>query len=202
MAGAGEPWPVAEVMRRGLAGIASDGAWRYSNIGYAFAGAILAAETGMALGRALQALVLEPAGAVSAGLADTRGDLKDVSGVAAGYHPGWVYHRLLVGELGDAARVLDALLRGRIIGEAALAELRCARALPEFRTALWDEPAYGLGVMAPRLADGRRLIGHTGDGPGSQIAVYACECDGRSLAVAAFSDEGEEAERLAVDALG
>lgn len=197
-----EPWPASEVVRRGLANVADDGQWRYSNIGYALAGKVLSEATGAALEEALRTLVLSPAGALTASLATTRSDLDGIAGVVAGYHPGWVYHGLIVGDLNDAAQVIHALLAGRVIGSDALKQLRQFTPLPQFRTRLWREPAYGLGVMMPMLENGSRIVGHTGEGPGSTIAVYGLETTNGPMAAAAFSDNaGIEAEQAALDAL-
>jgi len=197
-----EPWPASEVVRRGLADVAEPGRWRYSNIGYALAGMTLGEATGTGLEEALRTLVLSPAGAVTASLATRRSDLDGVAGVVAGYHPGWVYHGLVVGDLRDAARVIHGLLAGRVLGPGSLKQLRQFTPLPQFRTRLWVEPAYGLGVMAPMLESGDRVIGHTGEGPGSAIAVYGLETTDGPVAVAAFSDgDGGDVEQAAVDAL-
>jgi CubicO group peptidase (beta-lactamase class C family) len=179
VAGGQEPWIVEELLR--LAGGArlifepGDG-WAYSNIGYLKVGQIVASVAGEPLDAAVRRLVLIPAGAASARFAFTREDLRDVKmGDAAGYHPGWVYHGLLVGQLLDAARVLHRLLVGDLLGGAMLAEMRDARVLPQWRSPIWLEPAYGLGLMTPAVPGGRRVLGHSGEGPGSTIAVYGVE---------------------------
>jgi hypothetical protein len=47
------------------------------------------------------------------------------------------------------------------------------RALPEHRSALHPDPAYGLGLMLHAQRPQSHPLGHSGAGPGSQIAVYA-----------------------------
>ena len=44
--------------------------------------------------------------------------------------------------------------------------------LPAYAEPPWADPAYGLGLMVPATAAGMRVYGHSGEGPGSQIAVY------------------------------
>jgi len=174
-----DPWIVEDLLQRaGAARLTfppGDG-WAYSNIGYLKVGQIVASAAGEPLDAAVRRLVLIPAGAASARFAFTREHLRDVKmGDAGGYHPGWVYHGLLVGPLLDAASVLHRLLGGDLLGAAMMAEMRNARVLPQFRSPIWLEPAYGLGLMTPAVPGGGRVLGHSGEGPGSAIAVYGVE---------------------------
>jgi hypothetical protein len=66
--------------------------------------------------------------------------------------------------------------------------MRDGHALPQFRSEAHPDPAYGLGLMMP----GGDLAGHTGDGPGSQIAVYAA--GGRTAAAWTASSDTPQAE--------
>ena len=54
------------------------------------------------------------------GLRQTQADLAGVGMGVKSYHPGWVYHGLLVAPVIDAARVLQNLLAGRLLGAAEL----------------------------------------------------------------------------------
>jgi len=169
--------------------------WAYSNIGYLILRERLEAVTGLRLGEALSRLVLTPLG-VSATLAETPDDLDGVTGVQPGYHPDWVYHGLLVGTLADAARLLDGVLAGRLFPVARVAEM--ARSHP-VGSAIpgrpWTALGYGLGVMTPDVG-ARRVVGHTGGGPNSAIAVYAFE--GRIGAAFTTGDDAGAVERAAV----
>ncbi|MDP3635157.1 serine hydrolase [Phenylobacterium sp.] len=202
VAAGGEPWPSSAVIERGIASASPPGDWAYSNIGYAIAGALLTQATGRGLGELLSLYVFGPAGAVSARLAETPGDLAEVRGITRGYHPAWVYHGLVIGELRDAARVIRALQGGDLVSSPSLQGMLDLTDLPQFRTALWHEPSYGAGVMAPRLANGQRLVGHTGGGPTSAIAVYAAETRAGVAAAAVFSDSGGDVEQRVSALLG
>ena len=114
-----DPWPVPELLDRldadRLRYPAGEG-WDYSNIGYLFVARLIEATADAELGEALQRLVLKPLGIEGARVARTRADLETVTmGSAEGYHPGWVYHGLLVGPVEDAALLLDRLLGGDLL---------------------------------------------------------------------------------------
>ncbi len=170
------PWSTEELFERARADhllFAPGEGWAYSNIGYLKVGQLITSVTGEALDVSVRGLVLCPAGANDARLASTPHDLADVRmGSRGGYHPGWVYHGLIVGPLLDAARVLRSLLAGDLLSAAVLTEMCRARPLPQYRAPPWMEPGYGLGLMTPVVPGGRRVFGHTGEGPGSTIAIY------------------------------
>jgi CubicO group peptidase (beta-lactamase class C family) len=78
--------------------------WGYSNVGYLFVRRLIEAATGSDIGTALDDLVLNPLGVPGVRLAAKPADLSATAwGNASGYHPGWVYHGLLVGTPADAA---------------------------------------------------------------------------------------------------
>jgi hypothetical protein len=55
----------------------------------------------------------------------------------------------------------------------------------------WVGPGYGLGVVIGETALGPRVVGHTGKGPGSVIAVYHT-CDRvPAVTTAAFTTGGD-----------
>ncbi len=55
----------------------------------------------------------------------------------------------------------------------------------------WATPGYGLGLMIGETNSGHRLVGHTGGGPGSVIAVYQC-VHGDQVATCAVFSEGHD----------
>lgn len=175
---AGEaPWPIDELLSavdaKRLRYEPGQG-WAYSNIGYHEVGHLIEKASGRSLADALAALVFVPAAVSTPRLAVTPADLAEVSmGDAAGYHPGWVYHGLVVGTAMDAARLLDRLLSGQLMGQAVLASMLERRALPQFRSQIHPDPAYGLGLMLRATDPLAHPIGHSGSGPGSRIAVYS-----------------------------
>lgn len=194
-----EPWPaerlLAEAETDRLRYPPGEG-WAYSNIGYREVGLLVAEASGLPLGEALEALVFAPARVSGPRLALTREDLADVEmGGAPDYHPGWVYHGLVVGTVLDAARLLRAL--GRLVDLETMME---RRALPEHRGDLHPDPAYGLGLMLSATNPLARPLGHTGGGPSSSFAAYTQ--GGRIVAVWADEASGLDATTEAFAALG
>ncbi len=194
------PWTIDKIIARaGQRLFAPDQGWSYSNIGYHHAGQAIAKASGRPLAEALTELVLVPAGATETRLALTPADTADVEGLD-GYHPGWVYHGLLVGPLIEAAQVLASLASSALVSADGLAAMQQAYALPAFTRGPWREPAYGLGLMLPVTVHGWRAVGHTGGGPGSACAIYAHHRDGavRVAAVWAAEADGVDVETEAV----
>ena len=160
--------------------------WAYSNIGYREVGLLIARAAGQPLGQALHRLVFAPANLSTARLVLTPDDLQGVEmGGAPDYHPGWVYHGLVVGTALDAARLLRALVTGRLLKSETFDVMLERRALSEHRSALHPDPAYALGLMLRAIDPLDHPLGHTGGGPGSGFAAYAK--GGRVLAV--WTDE-------------
>ena len=171
------PWPVDRLLKRLDAGrlrYAPGAGWAYSNIGYLKVARLIEDRAALELGAALAALVFRPAGLQTARLAVQPSDLADVAmGGVEFYHPGWVYHGLVVGTLADAARLLWLLVTRRLLQPGTLADMKTRHALPEHRSALHPDPAYGLGLMLSAKDPDEYPMGHSGEGPGSRIAVYA-----------------------------
>ena len=171
------PWPVDRLLTAIDADrlrYAPGKGWAYSNIGYLKVAQIIERTSDLALGDALDELVFRPAKATTAKLAGTPQDLAGVQmGEAGGYHPGWVYHGLVTGTTADAALLLQALMSGALLRPETVALMIQGRALPEHRSALHLDPAYGLRLMQSAQNPLDHPIGHAGSGPGSKIAVYA-----------------------------
>jgi CubicO group peptidase (beta-lactamase class C family) len=186
-----DPWPVAELLHRSRANelrYPPGSGWRYSNIGYLKVRQLIERTTQMPLGLAVGRAVFEPLGVKGAKLARERSDLYGVvMGAADAYHPGWVYHGLLVGPLHEAAQLLDRLLGGSLLPAELVHEMRSAHHVgPAIPERPWREPGYGLGLMIEMAGSGGP-VGHTGAGPGTTIAVYRRERTGSPIAVAAFT---------------
>jgi len=182
-----EPWSADEIISRTFeAHPAWQPAtrWAYSNIGYYYVGELIAETAGQSLGEALETLALSPAGVSRPRLAASKADLDKVNmGDCREYDPRWVLHGLLVGPIEEAARFLQNLLLGTVLSQLILAEMLKARLLPQFRNGLWEHPAYGLGLMG--AWDGPKSpCGHSGEGPGSGIAVYG-KVTGSAVSVSA-----------------
>jgi CubicO group peptidase (beta-lactamase class C family) len=201
-----DPWSVTELLNRSLAKATSyppGTSWRYSNIGYLKVRQLIERTTKTPLNTALSRAVLEPLGLSDTRLALERVDLRGVvMGEAEGYHPGWVYHGLLIGPPHEAAQLLDGLFAGALLPAELVHEMRSARRVgPAVPGRPWTEPGYGLGLMI-EMAGSDGPVGHTGGGPGTTIAVYRRERSGSPIVIAAFAggDDQGRVERIAFGA--
>lgn len=148
--------------------------WAYSNVGYLLVRELIEDTAGQDLGAALNSLVFAPLGITGVELARDPADVAATAwGNPAGYHPGWVYHGLLVGPAASAAQLLHRLLAGALLPAALLGEMLSPH--PVGGPVLgrpWQTAGYGLGLMIGSGDTGATWIGHTGGGPGSTAAVY------------------------------
>lgn len=195
-----EPWPTTALLERVDASrlrYEPGQGWAYSNIGYLHVRQTIESLTGDGLDKALRRLVLAPLGIATGRVAFQPNDLTGVErGKAKGYHPGWVYHGLLVGSVEDAALLLHRLVTGNLLPADLLDAMLTPFMLPgpvEGRP--WTKPGYGLGTMCGETAKQKHVFGHTGGGPGSTIAVYGAS-DRKPLRTAVFfATDENEAER-------
>jgi CubicO group peptidase (beta-lactamase class C family) len=196
------PWSVSDLLARTQAHELrhEPGAvFSYSNIGYLLVRGLIEEHCGESLGNAISRLVLRPLAIAGPRIAASPADLADVAmGEANTYHPGWVYHGLMVGRLRDAALLLHRLITGALLPPSLLAQMRDAEPVSDrIPGRPWGEPGYGLGLMIGSNADGRTVIGHTGGGPGSVIAVYHLPEASSTVAAFAFGNDPGHAETLA-----
>jgi CubicO group peptidase (beta-lactamase class C family) len=170
-----EPWPVAMLRERADADrlrYPPGEGWIYSNIGYLFVRELIEETVGEELNTALRALVLAPLGIDGPRIARARADLAEVA-IGRSYHPGWVYHGLMVGRLSDAALLLERLLTSDLLPAALHEAMRRAYTIAaDAKEGRWHTARYGLGLMSGIARNGDAVLGHTGGGPGSAIAVY------------------------------
>lgn len=192
-----QPWSVAQMLRRldadNLRYPPGEG-WRYSNVGYLYISQLIERVTGLTIEQALIQRVLAPLGVTGAVLARTADDLQGKClGIDEGYHPGWVYHGLLVGTLTDAVLLLDGLLAGKILPPALMQDMCSARALSgPIPGRPWLTAGYALGLMQGQGDQGLHLSGHTGGGPGSVLAVYRAAVGDNSATCAVFSEGADQ----------
>lgn len=202
------PWSVEELLHRASAErlLFNPGqGWRYSNIGYLFVRRSIEQCTGQDIGDALQSLIFGPLGLPSARLASTAADLERTAwGNGAKYHPGWVYHGLLIGTPAEAARFLHLLITGGVLPAALRGEMLNRHPIGgSIPGRLWQDHGYGLGLMMGRMHGAGTATGHSGAGPGSNAAVYHFPGAAPPCTIAIFAqteDEGQaefEAARLA-----
>jgi len=192
------PWPVPKM----LSAVQADRlrfepgtGWAYSNIGYLMVAQTIEASSGMPLAAALSSLVFDPVGLQTARLAMSADDLARVEmASAAGYNPRWVYHGLVTGTVADAARFLHTLVTGKLLRPSTLSAMLDGHPLPQHRSETHPDPAYGLGVMLSATNPELHPIGHAGEGPGSQIAVYAFA--GRVAAAWSSTPTDDDAEMI------
>jgi D-alanyl-D-alanine carboxypeptidase len=173
-----EPWTEEELLRRvGPAELlfAPGTSWAYSNVGYLFVKEILERAGNAGLHEVIRVLVFGPVGAHRSFLATS---VKHLDATAWGnerrYHPGWVYHGLAVGPPSEAALVLQAMLYTAFLPDHLKSELlRTVSVGGPFPGRPAVAPSYGLGVTIDSQSSLGRMVGHTGQGPGSTGAVYS-----------------------------
>jgi CubicO group peptidase (beta-lactamase class C family) len=192
-----QPWPVAEMLRRldadTLRYPPGEG-WRYSNVGYLYVSRLIERVTGLGIEQALAQRVLTPLGLTNVKLAKTPDDLPgQCLGLDEGYHPGWVYHGLLLGTLTDAVLLLDGLLAGKLLPPSLLQEMRTAKVLGgPIPGRPWLTPGYALGLMQGGVEHGLMLSGHTGAGPGSVVAVFGASHGANTATCGVFSEGADQ----------
>jgi CubicO group peptidase (beta-lactamase class C family) len=200
-----EPWPVSELLARADARrprFEPGQGWGYSNIGYLMVRELIEEIAGEDLNVAISCLVLHPLGVNAARIARTPVELAGVAmGSASSYHPGWVYHGLAVGPLRDAALLLDGLMTGALLPPDLLQTMGEAYPVSEPAPGRpWNRPGYGLGLMSGIASSGHKVMGHTGVGPGSVIAVYHQPDAAPPFTAAAFAfgDDVGQVEKIAL----
>jgi CubicO group peptidase (beta-lactamase class C family) len=201
------PWSDADLLARvGADTLAYEPGvgWTYSNAGYLLVRRAIEAAYGADLDAALQTLVFQPAGISGVRIAREPADLATGAfGNPLNYHPGWVYHGLLVGPPRDAALWMHALMTGRLLPPKSLATMLERRGLdvPLTPGRPWSTAGYGLGVMIDIATPVGRAFGHSGEGPASVCAVYHFPDLEPPRTVAAFAAHQNEGvvEHLALE---
>ncbi len=172
-----QPWDVKEMLRQVDAGTLAyepGHGWEYSNVGYLMVRDLIETAADMTLGSALDWLAFAPLGISGVAVAREPADLDATAwGNTRRYHPGWVYHGLLVGPPGAAALFLHRLLAGHLLPPDLLEAM--LDAYPVGGAVLgrpWTAAGYGLGLMIGQGKPPGEYVGHTGGGPGSTSAIY------------------------------
>lgn len=148
--------------------------WTYSNVGYLLVRRLVEQAAGEDLDAALRRLVFAPLDLAGVRVAREPRDLIATAwGNAAGYHPGWVYHGLLLGTPADAAWFVHRLLTARLLPPELLRAMCEPRPLGgPIAGRPWQTAGYGLGLMIGVGTTGARCLGHSGQGPGSTAAAF------------------------------
>lgn len=148
--------------------------WSYSNIGYMFVVELIETTTENPLRDIIDDAVCKPLSLHSIELAETREQFRRVNWEAAtDYDPKWVYHRCLIGNAPDAARLLHALMAGDLSQPETMRQMLDAKylggAIPDRP---WTKCGYALGLMSGAVKVAGKAVGHSGAGPFSVNAVY------------------------------
>lgn len=86
----------------------------------------------------------------------------------------------------DVARFLEALMRGRLLGQPLLTQMLAPNPVP-YPHHLFANPSYGLGLMLDRGTRHGTITGHAGGGSGYSTAVlHLPNASGHALTVSAF----------------
>ncbi|GJL61028.1 MAG: serine hydrolase [Nitrospirales bacterium] len=197
-----QPWPIEELFLRlnvETLLFKPGQKFMYSNIGYCYVRQLMENISGEPFHQCLRRLVFNPLHLKSARVVDTREDMKlSAFETDHDYHPGWVYHGLVMGSVADAALGLHGLLEGKLLRTPLLNEmLQCYPVGGEIPGRPWATTGYGLGLMIGQIGmDGMpqptRAIGHSAAGPGSVGAVYHFPDISSKKTVAVFGPFGNE----------
>lgn len=181
------PWTsdefLAATLPSGLTFAAGQG-WSYSNIGYLLLRQVIETVMGMSLRAALHSTIFAPLGLRHTFVAETLADVEQLPpGYSAFfsaddslhdmrhvYHPGWVSHGVVVSTAPELARMLDSLFAGQLIGDESRAAMLAPVRVPATHP-LFQQPAYGLGLMIDSHARYGTIAGHGGGGPGYAAAA-------------------------------
>ena len=172
-----QPWPRDEMLARtratDFASRPGEG-WAYSNIGYMRVVDWIRDNTNQPIDIAVRQRVLDPLKIGTARFATKPDDLDESAwGNPSGYHPGWVYHGLLIGSVGDAALMMHRLLTGKLLSAEHARAMIAAHPLGgPIEGRPWLTTSYGLGLMIGDMAGAGHAVGHSASGPGSVGAVY------------------------------
>jgi D-alanyl-D-alanine carboxypeptidase len=179
--------------------------YAYSNVGYLIVRSAIEDATGLGLGDALDELVFRPLNLEHVRVASLPADLSGSPlAVPEGYHPGWVFHGLVLGTPAQAALFLSRLLSGNFLDATLLKSMRERFAISEaaIPNRPWNSAGYGLGLMIDIRSPFGPCYGHGGTGPGSTTATYWFEALPGKRAVSVFAgveDQGiVEREMLAL----
>lgn len=190
---------MAEILRNALTAPADfePGArWEYSNTNYAVAGMVIEEITGDSVGAEITHRIIEPLG-----LRDTYYPAPDEIDIRGPHPVGYTeiggqrvdYTSQNVSAAGaagamvatgaDLNRFFTALLDGKLIAPAQLAEMKSVRSIAENSAV-----AYGLGLMRIAMPCGTEVWGHTGGIPGSLTNVGVVPATGRAVTIALNQD--------------
>ncbi len=188
--------------------------WNYSNIGFLILRQVIERVLQTSLRNALHNQIFTPLALQQIHVVETLEDAQQVSpgysayfatdntlqDVRTRYHPGWVSHGVVSATAADLARVMDAILTGPLLSSASRTALLEGVRVP-MQHPLFQQPAYGLGIMIDQASRYGTLAGHGGGGPGySAAALHLPAVHGHTLTsvVLANRDRDELGLQLAL----
>lgn len=201
-----EPWTEKELLQRvnaeKLLFVPGEG-WAYSNVGYLYVRRLIEEASEEEIGMALHRLIFSPLGLAGVRFAREPVDLANTAwGNKEGYHPGWVYHGLLIGTPTEAVLLLHRLMTGDLLSKNLLKTMCERHPLGgEMPGRPWRTAGYGLGLMIDIASSAGKCCGHTGQGPDSTVAVYHFPSfdPPRTAAVFASIEEQGVVEKKVID---
>ncbi|MET4613928.1 D-alanyl-D-alanine carboxypeptidase [Rhodococcus sp. PvR044] len=195
---------MAAVLRTALTGPAAfePGAkWEYSNTNYAIVGMVIERITGTSVGAEITRRILEPLGLhdtyyPASDETDMRGPhpigYTEVGGRRTDYTSQNVSAAGAAGAMvasgADLNRFFAALLDGKLLPPAQLAEMQDVRSISESGTM-----AYGLGLMRLSMPCGQFFWGHSGGISGSITYAGVVPATGRAVTISLNQDFTDEA---------
>ena len=181
--------------------------WRYSNIGFLLLRKLIEAVFHSSLSTAFYNQIFGPLDLQHTFVAQTLDDAQQLTpgyssfferddsfeDVRSVYHPEWVSHGVVIATALELAQLFDSIFSGRLLSseESLVAMLEPVEAQVEHP--LFQEPAYGLGLMIDRGSRFGILAGHGGGGPGySAGALTIPDACGRRITSVALANSDQD----------
>ena len=191
--------------------------WSYSNIGYMVVRQLLETVQTAPLNTILRAAIFAPLGLLATYVVTSDEQLAQLTFCPSGslgiteeplpvdinYHIDWVSHRAIASNVTESAIFFDALFDERIISRALLREMSTSTPHPRMPFRPFVRPGYGMGLQIDHGWPSGPIYGHSGGGPGAQIAVCSLrsESDPITVVVAITSETLAQAESIALEML-
>lgn len=179
--------------------------WAYSNIGFLLLRLVIEAVTQMPLRQVFHTRLFAPLDLrqtfVPQSLADAQpltpgfssffqpdDTLQDIRSL---YDPGWVSHGVVISTAAELAQLIDAIVTGTLLSPQSRAAMLTPVIVP-VQHPLFQQPAYGLGLMIdPQSAYGI-LVGHGGGGPGYSAGVlHVPDAHGHTITSVALANRDQ-----------
>lgn len=199
------PWTAAEFLAHSLAqGLVfpPGQGWAYSNIGFLLLRQVIEAVLHTSLSMVLHERLFAPLALRHTFMPQTLAEARQLTPAYSSffkpdgtfedvrllYHPGWVSHGVVVSTAAELAQLIDALFTGTLLSPQSRAAMLAPVIVPQ-KHPLFQQPAYGLGVMIdPQSAYGS-IAGHGGGGPGySAGALHVPDIQGHAITSVALAN--------------